>query len=650
MPSRQTRRRQRQEQSEQTQQRRQQWERRVVRARRVREAWEQRYQVETLERYYLGFHTPWLAYQEPLDTYLNHFYATVQAQRPALVPNTVEFLVSPRPGQRALDDVLVRGMAGVLNAVAGQDHHLMQALRLAATQAFFRAGVLKVSYDPRMEPNPRKGLPLLSDLGTPALDGRGESLTEPDELLTDEVYCWQWVNASHMLLPDEGPDRSRWSWIGEEIEVPLAEAREDTRFPQPLRDQLVANGRLQQDKGYTQDADPLDQDNEIFRYIECWDLRKNRLLVFAEGQPFTDFLINDDTPEGVEDHPYALLLPVPILGPDPCPWPKPLTFDWLPIQRDYNLLRLQQINAGKRAARKILYEQSTFPDVDEAQKALESSVDMQGVQVTDITRPPTIMPDGSLSTDVARNIPYLLADWQRVTGASGTRLGDPDSGTATEAVISEQNAAVRDNELRTMIHEWLGEAGSKMLQLIRQTLTLDIWVQMREWNNAQIQQFLASPGFEAYLATRVGPGQVSQWIQMIQTMPGMQEMLRQKFAQLKPMRVTRSQLQFEADVQVLPSTVRPLHRAQLLQLVSLLGPMAMMSPTLLEELLASFELPQGEQIAEEILAAVQQQQAAGMGMPPRGPQVPGTPTPGGSPGNPLGTQNPLGAVSATGGL
>jgi hypothetical protein len=114
------------------------------------------------------------------------------------------------------------------------------------------------------------------------------------------------------------------------------------------------------------------------------------------------------------------------------------------------------------------------------------------------------------------------------------------------------------------------------------------------------------------------------------------------------MRVTRSQLQFEADVDIKPTTIRPLYRAQLLQLAGILGPAALLSPTLVEELLASFELPQGEQIAEELLANLQQQ--GGLAAMPGGKQaVPGTPNASNG-ASPLGTQNPLGAINGTMGL
>ncbi len=634
------------------QQRLQRWKARIAHARRLRQDWEEEYAVDLLSRFFLGKHTLSSGDSDRCDIWLNHFAATVQTQRPALLPTKLTFLVEPKPGQKDVERLMTKAMAGVLDAIAAQDAHLMKVLRLAMTQAFFRLGVLKVSYDPRLEPNPRAGEPLLNDEDQAMLGANGAQLKEPDRLLSDEVYRFQWVNAQHLLLPDEGPDTTRWSWVGEEIEVSLDDAKDDPRFPEEKRRQLKANGRLRDpDRPAPETGTEAERERAMIRYCECWDIRNKKLVAWADGQPFDGFLLDEDYPDGVEDHPYAFLIPIPILEPQPSPWPKPLVYDWLPLQQQYNILRTQMIEAGKRAARKVLYDEATFPDADEAQKFLESPADMQGVKITDVGRPPLVVGDGAQSIDVSRNIPYLLADWQRVTGATGTRLGAPDAGTATEAVLGEQAAGVRDSELRTLVSEWLTDAGRKMLQLVRQTLTLDMWIQLRDFGDRDVQEFLQSPGLQAYLALRVGPQNVPMLLQLMQVMPGMLDMVRQRFGQLKPLRVSRSMLQMEADVKVQPSTIRPIYRAQLLQLTQLLGPAALLSPTLLEELLHSFELPQGDRIAEELLANLQQQGGLAALQGKAGPPGAGGPRPQpGSAASPLQTQNPLGAVSGGRGM
>lgn len=593
---------------------RRRWEARVRQAQQLRGDWELRYRVRALADAYLG-HQVDQADGDDIRPWMNHFFATIQTQRPGLLPKEIRFIAYPRVGRKEpVDKITAKVQAAALDAIASQDDQLMTAARLAVTQAFWRLGALKCVYDQRLEPNPQHGDDAQDADGLPLMGENDTAMKEPKEILSDEVYAWHWVDASCLLLPDDGPDPRRWTWLGEEITVTLEEAQDDTRFPARLRKQLKANATTHRREhgersSYVSldDDDPRRQDSERLCYYECWDLREKKHYVWADGQDFDDWLLDEPTPDGIEEHPYALLLPVPIIEPSPSPWPMPLTYNWLPLQYEYNQLRQQQLNAARTAARKILYEEGTFPDEDESRKVLSSNIDMEAAMVNDLQRPPLLFGDSVQSPDVARNIPYLMSDWQRITGATGTRLGESDSDTATEAVMMEQAAGLRDAELQGLIQRWLAEAGRKMLQLVRQTLTLDLWVQLSGMSDEHWREFLQSAGLRSFLALRVGQEAVPQVLQMLSANPQLQDELRERFGQLRPFRVTRSELVAEADIAVVPSTIKPVYRAQLLQLAKVLGPMALLSPTLVEEFIKSFDLPYAEQIAEELLTNLQRQ-------------------------------------------
>lgn len=601
--------------AETRQDRKQRWETRVAAAKKLREQWETTYRVKELERLYtLGQET-----ETPGEDRLfaNHFFATVQAQKPALLPRSTSFLVKPRGGRKPFGSLEANIQQAVLQTIATQDDNLWNDVSLALTQAFFRVGVLKVAYDPRFEPNPQFGEMPTAEAGV-FLEGEGGAPAsgppaEPRTLLTDEVYRFEWVDARKLLLPDEGPNVRTWSWIGEEIEVPLEDAKEDPRFPASKRRQLKANGTADpqaRDRTTPPDgSDPAADEWARFRYYECWDIANKKLYVWADGQDFDDFLLEEDFPTGIDDHPFALVRFLPITGPEPSPWPVPLTYNWLPLQQDYNLLRQQQSNAARRAARKFLYELATFPDEEELDK-FTSAADMQGVAVNDLARPPLMFGEASLNVDVSKAMALSSNDWRVVTGASGTRLGDPDADTATEAVLVEQSSALRDTDLRLLVDKWVAQAGRKMLQLVKQTLTLDLWVELRGFSDKEFQEFLQKPAFATMLALQLGPENVPAFLAALELSPGLQERFKQRFGQVKPMQVTRAQLQWEADVEVLPSAARPLQQTQLLRLASVLGPLAFGSPTFVEELLMSFDLPQGERIAEEITLSLRQMQQA----------------------------------------
>lgn len=574
------------------------WKTRADRAEKVRRDWETQYDVERCERYFLG--QQWDRGVKASDVVFNHFLATVKVITPNLLFSQPKYFIRPRPGRVAPAGELRAAMAeGCLDFIGGQDQNLKRSAKLSVLQAFFRIGALKMVYDPRLEPNPRKGEPMYEsdEDGVPIKDAQGQSITkmdpltgdpivEPNEVLTDEMYRYTYVDARHLLLPDEGADRQRWTWIGEQVLVPLSEAKSDSRFPLTLRDQFTANTSGTEDtRGAYAHLKSVQQD-EMFRYTEVYDRIGKRLIIWADGQTFEDFLVDDMLPPGIEDHPYALLfLGDPILGPTPSPWPLPFTRSWLDVQTEYNIARKQITEGGKRSARKIYYDDGTFPDADEATKAMQDSGDMTGVKVNDVTRPPVTLPDPPINSDIYKNVSLLQNDQRIITGQTGARQGDPESGTATESTFVERAANLRDAELQDLVMDWLAEGGQKMLQLVQGTLTLGLWVKMRGFSDKEFLKY----------AEHAWQIPQERMMVLLQSMPAIKQILMARFGDEKWQMITREELTFQAQVTVAPGSMRPrnldLERRQWLEILGLLGqyPQLALSRELMRETFAKYE-------------------------------------------------------------
>ena len=368
--------------------------------------------------------------------------------------------------------------------------------------------------------------------------------------------------------------------------MPLTEAKDDPRFPTHLREQFTANTTPKEPQRTLVSSVQSFQDDQMFAYTEVYDLCKKRCLIWADGQNFESFLVNDPLQPGLEDHPYALLvLGDPITGPVPLPWPVPFSRPWLDPQHEYNINRQQQTEGGKRSARKIYYDDSTFPDADEAVKALQSSADMTGVKINDTTRPPVTLTDPSLPTDIYRNIPLLMNDWRIITGQTGARLSSPDADTATEATFVERAANLRDADLQDAVNDWLAEAGQKMLQLVQGTLTLGVWIKMRGFSDREFLRY----------AERYWGVPQEQVLVLLKLIPGLKDILMARFGDERWQQVTREQLTFEADVTVAPGSSRPRNldqeRRNWMEFLRILGqaPQLAMSRELLRETAAKFE-------------------------------------------------------------
>lgn len=529
------------------------WRSRVARARKLRGDWEREYKVEECERFFLGQQHP----RNSKDLVFNHFRATARTMKPSLFYTAPKFYVRPKPNLAPPAEETNAAIGeGVLEAIGNQDDNLKDAASLALWQAFFRIGVLKSCFDPKLEPNPQAGQPIYveNENGPVLKDGEpvpmkdpltGKVMVEPDDVLTDEAYHYAYVDARHMLLPDEGADPHKWTWIGEEITVDLDDAKADTRFPQSIRESFTSNCSTNEDGRSTK---PAKDTEPKFRYVELYDLKRKRLKILADGLEQDDFLLDQPVPYGIEDHPYALcLLGDPITGPEPSPWPVPLTRWWLDLQKEYNTNRKQIANASKRAARKGIYYPNSFDNVDEAMKVMQSPEDMEWALCTDPQAKPEVLAEPPLSSDVYKHNQLLMLDWRIVTGQTGARQGMSMEETATEATFVERAANLRDTDLQDAVNSWLSKAGRKMFQLVKGTLTMDLWVQLRSFSDTE---------FLRYVERTMGvPGAV---IQQLETQfPGFKDLIKERVGKQQWRRITREQLTFEADVTVVPGSARP---------------------------------------------------------------------------------------------
>jgi hypothetical protein len=277
----------------------------------------------------------------------------------------------------------------------------------------------------------------------------------------------------------------------------------------------------------------------------------------------------------------------------------PVVYDWMPVQDEYNIRRRQIMEGAKRSARKGVYDEGAFDDAEEAVKLLQNPDDMAFAK-GDITKIKMLeAPD--LNPSIYRDVPLLLHDWRVITGQTGARMANPDAGSATEATFEERAANLRDATGQRLVLRWLATAGTKMLQCLKQTLTLDMWVALREMNDKE---------FTLYLERVYGIPQAQQAL-MVKLFPGMKEAFRARYGQEKWLCVTREQLQFEADVTVAPGSTRPKNleaeRTAFLQFLRVLGqaPQLALSRELMAYIARMFEI-EDERLLDELQALAMQ--------------------------------------------
>lgn len=544
---------------------------------RLREKWREEYDVDALNEAYTGSHYD---YNLTEDRRINRFWPAIKSALPSLFFESPSFKVRPLQRNATPQNELQATIGqGLLESIALQENNLRNAARLAIQQSLFSIGVMKVIYDPRTRPNPQSGQPIFvkdeegrmsldptTGQPIPVQDEEGQQVKEPRRIITDEIYRWEWVNASNMILPDQGPDRSRWTWIGEEVIVPVEVAKGDQRFTKAVRDLIKSNVSTNEDTGdiVTTLRSELNLDDfGKFKYTEIWDIYNRKLYAFCDGvEGLSDKLIlNMNYPDGIEEHPYSILSYTPILEPDPSPWPVPHTYNWLPIDSEYNVRRTQMFEGLARTTRKVLYQENTFPDEQSAIDMLSSPQDMEAVRVVDITRPPIIHSDTPISASFTQDLAFLDREFNRTSGSVGARTGNR-AGSATEANIENQAGNIRDTDQRNEVSTWLADSGAKMFQLVKKTLTLDVWIKIRGFTDAE---------FRSFISQQFG----DEMLEELSRLPGLREAFERRLGEERWETVTREELEFEADVSIIPGSVRPktleAEREDILQFMAILG-------------------------------------------------------------------------------
>lgn len=589
---------------------------RIERGIQLRKDWQNKYKLEALYKAFLGENVASGLDDSIFENHqvINRFLPTIKTILPSLFLQSPTFIVRAKSGTSDPAIMLRTKMSeALLKTIAEQEHHLEFSTKLALLQSFFSIGVLKACYDPQKKHNPQAGDIMYETLNgeyimdeqgapVPLRNSNGQIMREPSQIVTDEVYRWDWVNGDKMILPDAGPQFLRWPWIAEEVTVMVDEAREDERFSRNLRTQLVSNTGSSEGYGGIFDMaheEPMERTtDEYITYVEYWDMRKRRHIIWCDGQSFseTQFLVDEDYPDGIEKSPYAMLLGfTPIIAPKPCPWPLPYVHSWLPVQEDWDSGRTQMRTGRKRTARKIYYDDSTFEDEDEAVKALQSSMDMQAVKLETTEKLPAYVPDPPLPMNIAQDLQYIDADWHMATGVSGAQGGGKGRNTAAEAKIEAMTGESRDLDMRHSVNIWLASSGENMLSLLKGTMTLGLYAKIKGTTDAL---------FLSYLASQYGP----ELAQDISRFPNMRYAFEQAFGNDRWQRVTRSDLEFEHDVSVAPGSARPRNmeteKQEFYELVKLLGsvPMLKQSRMLLSKVADMFEFFDDSMI-DEIMAA-----------------------------------------------
>jgi hypothetical protein len=455
------------------------WFERITVAEKIRDQWEQRFQPKKLQAYWEGFQWGDASEEQQREKYtINLVYASIEAQKPSLLFHRPVVKITPRPGkaddyQSTIVEQAQLCQDTVQTFLSDRDVQFTGETTLALQEAYFRYGVVEVGYTADWVDNPNAGKPVLKgDVSgdDPVLDEDRTPVKQPARLLKGERLFVKRIPASDFLVSASSANvLHRNDWVGYSEWHYLEDVKRHPDFSNTTN--LKTTGLLSEKlrEGTVLSKDELERRHGMVRLWKLWDLREKKRYVLAEGHPKP---LLDGTPFTV--FPFAVLKFHERLNDF---YPLPPVFNWKAPQDEINETREMQRVHRRRFTRRYVFRKGSM-DVSELEK-LESGED--GVYAEHLGAPgeqPLVpVPDAPLDGAVWNNLAAGKEDFGQVSGITGEQRGVPQSSTATQANIINQNAQIRENAARLRVAEWLADVCRIILETVRAKMALPFLIQ-----------------------------------------------------------------------------------------------------------------------------------------------------------------------------
>jgi hypothetical protein len=455
------------------------WVQRVAQADKVYEKWSKQYETKRLEDYWKGFQWYGVPEEDAAKKYMiNQFSAGVETEKPALLFFKPQVRIEPKPARR--DDVLPEAIQAaeqqarmcqdtVQTIIDDPDVKFSLETGLSLHEAFFRFGVVEVGYTADYIDNPHADKPVLKENNEEVKDSDGKPVTQPAKLTNHEQVYVKRIPASNFRVSISGKnDTTANDWVGYFEWQYLEDVKQHPTYENTAT--LKSSGVIKDGVRETIGSGGKETQDAMVKLWKLWDLRTGVKHVIADGHK--KFL--------VEAEPYKYL-PFAVLKflEDLDAWyPKPLTYDWISPQDEFNEIREMQKVHRRRFTRRYTVRKGAIEDT-EIEK-LENGGD--GVYAMHNGAPGEVpvlpVPDAPLDASIWTHTEETKNDFIMVSGVSGEQRGVAESDTATQASIVDVRSRLRESKNRTIVSMWLADICRLILMCVREKMTLDMLIQI----------------------------------------------------------------------------------------------------------------------------------------------------------------------------
>lgn len=539
------------------------WESRIKDGKLVQEEWIKTFRIADLDKYYEGHQRP-ANWQEDDWITVNILFANMKTQMDALYARAPQFVVRPTSTRLPAHPEVTKALEQqglIRQSVANylfKEKQYKREIKKSLLDAFIAFGVTKTFYEPYLEANPDKGKPFLDGNQLPAINREtGEELIQPAELLVSENFEVSRRNPLNIIFDPWADSRETLMWVAEEVEYTIEEIEDNELFSNTdgivptdvltasIGDQVKKREKerkhgteVVKNKGWGFAGDEKGKQQVVTCY-EIYDLVENKIIVIAHGHDTE--LREDDTPAGIEGHPYKFLS---FIERRDSPYPIPEIWNQLGVQDEYNVTRNQTLLHRKRYSRKYIVEEGAMEE-DELSK-LEEPYDGMVVKKKQGMKSPEPIIDASLDQAVYFDTAQLKKDFMDIAGSAGE--GDiANIEKATVAALVDKRAEARTSGKQGEVEDFITDIAEDVIMLIDAELTIPMAVAIVGPAGQQWQPI--GPGdiktLHSEYSFEIIPGSMSpknldvergQWLQFVQAVTltpqiGMSEHLIRKTAE-----------------------------------------------------------------------------------------------------------------------
>ncbi|MFH2050589.1 MAG: hypothetical protein ABIJ12_14230 [bacterium] len=457
------------------------WLDKISRAKRVKKAWREQFQVGKCYDYYEGRQKP----SGEEDYFIvNRIFSSLQAELPTLYGTDPYFYVklgttySVNPAEVAQFEKKATVRQSMLNYLK-TELKLKQKARLSIFDAQFQFGILKVYYSATMIENPDAGKPIMIE-GTeiPMIGDDGQPLMEPDSIPANEAYKVCRIHPDDFIVDaDAGPLNDEVNWKAHRIKMLLDDLKKDKRYKKSAIDKVTptelsdeAQEERERRKKGTAISDKSDDEPDTCVLWEIYDLKNDQMCVVAEGLN-NEFLIDPmSPPPGIEKDPFSDLR---FITRDASWYPIPPVSQLLDAQRATNDIRTKMVQHRKRFNRKYEVYAPAFDDPEASATKLEDGDDGTVLLKNQPQNSVTPIQDAPLDQMHIMELNFLNQDFQELAVGSNQKGAGTGVDSATEAGIIEKRTQMREGDKIGMVMDFITEVGRKIDQVVQANITKD---------------------------------------------------------------------------------------------------------------------------------------------------------------------------------